>query len=86
MSGAFPETNMGAFARRRFKGALAAGFCLLCLGILNSLAAVVHEWNFNETSGTTLFDAVGSAHAQIVTLAGGGGYQLNGKRVRLAAN
>ena len=56
---------------------------LILLLLSPAPAAVVHEWNFNETSGTTLFDSVGAAHAQIVTLPGGGGYQLDGKRVRL---
>ena len=69
--------------RSRNRQTLAAGFCWLCLSIFTSRAALVHEWNFNETSGTTLFDSVGAAHAQIVTLPGGGGYQLDGKRVRL---
>src|SRR6266481_550213 len=69
--------------RSRNRQTLAAGFCWLCLSIFTSRAAVVHEWNLNETSGLTLFDSVGTAHAQIVTLPGGGGYQLDGKRVRL---
>jgi glucose/arabinose dehydrogenase len=57
--------------------------CWIIAAPLLTHAAVVHEWNFNETSGTTLFDSVGSAHAQIISLPGGGEYQLDGKRVRL---
>jgi len=75
----FSEVTM----RSRNRQTLAAGFCSLSLSVFTSLAAVVHEWNFNETSGTMIFDSVGAAHAQIVTLPGGGGYRLDGKRVRL---
>lgn len=60
--------------------ALALGFAL---AIATAQAALVHQWNFNETSGTNLFDSVGDAHAWVVVANGGGGYSLNGKRIRL---
>lgn len=63
---------------RRFQFA-----ALLCLLNFTATAAVVHEWRFNETSGTNLFDSVGSAHGWIVALPDGGGHSLDGKRVRL---
>jgi glucose/arabinose dehydrogenase/mono/diheme cytochrome c family protein len=54
---------------------------LWLLAAASSPAALVHQWKFNETSGTTLTDSVGAAHAQIVVL--GGGHALDGKRIRL---
>jgi glucose/arabinose dehydrogenase len=61
------------------------GFALLGVALLTVPArgALVHRWTFSETSGTNLFDLVGTATASIVTLSGGGGYQLDGRRVRL---
>jgi glucose/arabinose dehydrogenase/mono/diheme cytochrome c family protein len=70
-------TRTGSFLRSRF----VPGICCCMVAALPAKGAVVHEWNFSETSGSTLFDSVGSAHAQIVEL--GGGHQLDGKRVRL---
>lgn len=46
-------------------------------------ATLIHEWKFNETSGTTLFDSVGSAHASVVVSNGGGGFTLTGAAVKL---
>jgi glucose/arabinose dehydrogenase len=57
--------------------------CLLLLGRFGGSAALVHAWHFNETTGTNLFDSVGNAHGWVVALSGGGGYSLDGKRIRL---
>src|SRR3954471_10610258 len=58
-------------------------FSLFLILALPARAALVHRWSFNETSGTNLLDSIGTAHAHVVAPAGGGGYQLDGKRVRL---
>src|SRR5690348_16805559 len=55
----------------------------LLLGMAGSQAALIHQWKFNETTGTNLFDSVGTAHAWVVITNGGGSYQLNGRRIRL---
>src|SRR4051794_32142874 len=70
-------------ARHLGRTFLLACLCLV-LGAINSHAALIHQWKFNETAGTTnLFDSVGSAHGWVVVTNGGGGFQLNGRRVRL---
>jgi hypothetical protein len=69
-------------ARRRNRPLLLA--CLgILLGVTGSHAALIHQWKFNETVGTNLLDSVGAAHAWVVVTNGGGGYQLNGRRIRL---
>src|SRR5262245_32471935 len=62
-----------------------AGFsaAVLVVGTLSSNGGLIHEWEFNETSGTNLQDSVGGANGQVVVLAGGGGFQLTGSAVRL---
>src|SRR6185295_3688050 len=62
-------------------------FFLFLLGLLlisvTSPAALVHQWRFDEPTGTNLFDSIGTAHAWVVITNGGGSYQVNGRRVRL---
>ena len=53
------------------------------IATLGGRAELIHQWSFSETSGTTIQDSVGSADAQIVVLGGGGGYQRDGRRLRL---
>ncbi len=67
---------------RQMKAAIAL-VALLLAAWDAARATLIHQWKFNQTSGTTLTDSVGNAHAQIVVLAGGGGYSLDGKRIRL---
>jgi glucose/arabinose dehydrogenase/mono/diheme cytochrome c family protein len=43
---------------------------------------MVHRWSFSETTGPIL-DSIGTANGQVVTLAGGGSVQRDGKRIRL---
>src|SRR5256885_1103230 len=66
-----------------FQLRLGIGLAAAVLGSQAASAALVHQWNFNEASGTNLLDSVGTAHASVVITAGGGGYSLDGKRVRL---
>ena len=40
--------------------------CALFIAGMDSPAALVHRWNFNEGSGTNVFDSIGSAHGWIV--------------------
>src|SRR5215468_7608848 len=61
---------------------LASGLIVALFVAIESPAALIHQWKFNETSGTNLLDSVGTAHAWIV-VTNGGGYSLDGKRVRL---
>lgn len=44
----------------------------LALSLITSAAsaALVHEWRFNESSGTNLFDSVGTAHGWVVAIPG----------------
>jgi len=44
---------------------------------------MVHEWRFDEASGTTLSNSLNGAHAEIVVLAGGGEHSLAGGGVQL---
>ncbi|HSH15254.1 MAG TPA: hypothetical protein VLD18_04410, partial [Verrucomicrobiae bacterium] len=60
--------------------------CLAAVLLMSGLpvsAEMIHRWSFSETSGTTVEDDIGDAHGQIVVLGGGGGFQRNGRRVRL---
>jgi glucose/arabinose dehydrogenase len=60
--------------------------CLGAVLLLSGLpvsAEMIHRWSFSETSGTAVLDDIGNAHGQIVALAGGGGFQRDGRRVRL---
>lgn len=58
-------------------------FSSMFLAAFTSPAALVHQWKFNESTGTNLFDSVGTAPAWVVITNGGGSYQLNGRRLRL---
>jgi len=77
-----PESFVSDFQnqKRRF---LEFMVCALLLAVMPARGVLTHRWSFNETSGTNLFDSVGTAHAWVVAVAGGGTYQLDGKRVRL---
>jgi len=46
-------------------------------------AGLIHEWRFDETSGTLIEDSIGSQDAEIVVLAGGGGHSFTGSALRL---
>src|SRR5687768_10256476 len=46
-------------------------------------AGLIHEWRFDETSGTLLEDSIGNQDAEIVVLADGGGHSFTGSAVRL---
>ncbi len=46
-------------------------------------AALIHRWTFNEPSGTSFADSIGSAPATMVVQPGGGGYTLTGGAARL---
>lgn len=53
------------------------------ISIAASEGALLHEWKFDESSGTTLVDSIGTAHARIVIQPGGGGYTLGNGAIRL---
>lgn len=60
-----------------------SALAILIATALSTRAGLIHEWNFNETSSTNLVDSAGSVNAQLVVLAGGGGYTQNGQSIRL---
>ena len=55
---------------------------MFLLGNACARAEVIHEWNFNETSGTVLQDAIGSAHGQVIVL-GAVDFSLTNGHLRL---
>lgn len=58
--------------------AVAAG--ILIAGVSAQAQTLIHQWNFNETSGTTATDSVGGANASLLGAAtfNGSGVTLNG--------
>lgn len=50
---------------------------------VNAPAELIHQWTFSEIAGTTIADSIGSADGQVVVLSGGGGFQRDGRRLRL---
>jgi len=71
-------------SRMSFARSFVLSIALWALNGVFAHATLIHEWNFDETSGTNLADSVGSADAIIMELPGGGGYTLGGGAVELA--
>src|SRR5688572_24698397 len=53
------------------------------LGFVTAPAVLIHQWKFNEISGTNLLDSIGGAPASVVVSNGGGGFTLTGAAVQL---
>lgn len=57
---------------------------LIFLHAFAAEAALIHQWHFNETSGTNLSDFVGTAHGSIMVIGTGPDYTLSSGAFRMS--